>query len=116
MQEKQKVTLYIPPELHRRLKIQAAVDLQPMSALVERALVFYLEHPEIVEQVEAIHGKTHQVYACPECSTSVVVRDGELVSLKGQPGELPEEELPVNRVPAVNASDAGQGEEELVPC
>lgn len=116
MQDKQKVTLYIPPELHRRLKIQAAVDSQPMSALVERALVFYLENPDLIEQMEGGYGQTHQVYACPECSSSIVVRSGELVSLKGQPTLLPDEELPVERVAQVNTNPSQQGEEELVPC
>ncbi|MBD2311067.1 hypothetical protein H6G20_05120 [Desertifilum sp. FACHB-1129] len=114
MQEKQKVTLYLPPELHRRLKIQAAVDSQAMSAIVERAILLYLEHPEILEQVENAHGQTYQVHACPECSSSVVIRDGELISLKGQPSVLADEELPVKRVQSDSTSH--QGEEELVPC
>lgn len=46
MQNKQKVTLYIPPELHRRLKIKAAIDLDSMSSLVEKAIAFYLQYPE----------------------------------------------------------------------
>ena len=33
MQTKQKVTLYLSPELHRRLKIRSAVDSEPMSDL-----------------------------------------------------------------------------------
>jgi plasmid stability protein len=48
MQDKQKVTLYLPPGLHRQLKIRAAVDTDSMSAMVERAIVFYLRHPELV--------------------------------------------------------------------
>jgi len=116
MQEKQKVTLYLPPELHRRLKIQAAVDSQPMSAIVERAIHLYLEHPEILEQVEAAYGQTYQVHVCPECTSSVIMREGELVSLKGQPSVLTEEELPVKRVQSESASTSHQGEEELVPC
>ncbi len=56
MQDKHKVTLYLPPELHRQLKIRSAVDLEPMSAIAERALVFYLKHPEVVDEVEASQG------------------------------------------------------------
>ena len=36
MQDKQKVTLYLPPELHRELKIKAAVEAEPMSAHFSR--------------------------------------------------------------------------------
>lgn len=50
MQNKQKVTLYIPPKLHRQLKIRAAVDTESMSAIVEKAIVFYMEHSEVVEE------------------------------------------------------------------
>jgi len=50
MQAKQKVTLYLSPELHRRLKIRAAIDAEPMSELAERAIVFYLAHPELMKE------------------------------------------------------------------
>ncbi|MFW6264123.1 MAG: hypothetical protein ACOC3E_01195 [Cyanobacteriota bacterium] len=116
MQDKQKVTLYIPPGLHRQLKIRSAVDTESMSAIVEKAIQFYLKHPEVVEEVEANHGQTHRVYLCPECDSTVVNRDGELVSLTNQPGVL-SEELPVEQVhEEVNHHSDSQGEEELVPC
>ncbi|MBW4683193.1 MAG: hypothetical protein KME19_24370 [Microcoleus vaginatus WJT46-NPBG5] len=115
MQDKQKVTLYLPPELHRQLKIRAAVDSEPMSAIAERAIVFYLANPEVVDEVEASHGGAHRVYSCPECTNSVVLREGEMVSLKDQPGVLAEEGLSVERVQKVNSSPE-QGEQELVPC
>lgn len=95
MQDKQKVTLYLPPDLHRQLKIRAAVHAEPMSAIAERALDFYLGHPEVVEQTEAAYGSTHQVYACPECTTAVVIRAGEMVSLKEQPALLSDDGLKV---------------------
>ncbi len=116
MQEKQKVTLYIPPELHRRLKIKAAVDSDPMSAIVERAVVLYLDHPEIRELPKGAYGRTHRVHSCPECDGSLVMKDGELVSLKGKPTMLSEEKLQVLRVRSVKGSTASPGEEELVPC
>jgi hypothetical protein len=116
MQDKQKVTLYLPPGLYRQLKIRAAVDLDSMSAMVERAIVFYLRHPEVVDEVEASYGKTHQVYTCPECSSSVVLQSGEMVSLENQPSILAEE-LPVDKVrEEVSSRTDSQGEEELVPC
>ena len=97
MQDKHKVTLYLPPELHRQLKIRAAVDAEPMSALAERAIDFYLDHPEVVDRVEGeAYGSTHQVYACPECTTSMVIRSGELVALHDQPSTLSDDGLRVH--------------------
>jgi len=109
MQDKQKVTLYLPPGLHRQIKIRAAVDSESMSTIVERAIFFYLKHPEVVDEVEAAHGETHKVYSCPECTGSVVLRNGEMVSL-GNPPSVIGEELPVQKI------TKSQGEEELVPC
>ena len=116
MQNKQKVTLYIPPELHRRLKIKAAIDLDSMSSLVEKAIAFYLQHPERVEEIEAsAKGNTHQVHICPECETPMVMREGKMVSLENQPGAMPEE-FPLEVRREVSASDLSQGEEKLVTC
>ncbi len=114
MQDKQKVTLYLPPGLHRQLKIRAAVDLDSMSSLVERAIVFYLHHPEMVDEIEASYGKTHQVYTCPGCSTSVVLKGEEMISLNNQSSILADE-LPVEKVrEEVSSRTDSQGEEELV--
>jgi hypothetical protein len=87
MQDKQKVTLYLPPELHRQLKIRAAVDAEPMSDLAERAIGFFLKHPEVVEEFDA-YGSAHRIYNCPECDSSLTLRAGEMVSLGNQPGIL----------------------------
>lgn len=96
MQDKQKVTLYLKPELHRQLKIQAAVDCEPMSEIAERAIGFYLEHPEVVEETQASgFGSTHRVYDCPECSSPLVLRTGEMVSLREQPNVLEDEDIAV---------------------
>ncbi len=118
MQDKQKVTLYLPPELHRQLKIRAAVASEAMSALAEKALIFYLSHPEVVEHFGEGHGHTHQVYGCPECLAAVVVRDSELVALGRQLEIIVDDEISVERVPVqrVGAASNHQGEEELVPC
>ncbi len=90
MEEKQKVTLYLPPQLHRQLKIRSAVDADSMSNIVEKAVAFYLNHSEVVDGIEA-YGTTHQVYNCPECEHSVVIRDGEMVALGQKPGLLSED-------------------------
>lgn len=121
MQEKQKVTLYIPPQLHRQLKVKAAIEAEPMSALAERALSFYLNHSEAVERMES-YGHTHQLYACPECDSSLVLRQGELIALEKRPNVLSddsmsvEEELSVSKVLGDNYIHRPEGEEELVVC
>lgn len=116
MQDKQKVTLYLPPELHRQLKIRSAVDGEPMSSIAQRAIVFYLDNPEVVDDLGSPYGQAHRVYNCPECTTSVFMNEGELVSLKNQPGIIADaESMPRSRVER-NSSTDRQGEEELVPC
>ena len=115
MQSKQKVTLYIPPELHRRLKIKAAVDIESMSALVEKAISFYMKHPEKVDEIEAsVHGKTHQVHFCPECSAAVVEKDGKLVSLTSQAAVI-DDDIALKVDSATEGSEGSSGE-ELVSC
>ncbi|MUG97941.1 hypothetical protein F7734_38800 [Scytonema sp. UIC 10036] len=110
MQTKQKVTLYLSPELHRKLKIRSAVDSEPMSELAERALVFYLAHSELVD--EASYGRSHRVYSCPSCESSLVIRDGELAALGKQPGIIGQERISIEEMDETNQ----KGEEELVPC
>ena len=116
MQDKQKVTLYLPPELHRQLKIKAAVAAEAMSALAEKALVFYLAHPELVEQLEGVHGQTHRIYNCPECTSPVTLKDGEIVALGKQHNVTADEELPVSKAQRLGSAMGNQGEGELVPC
>ena len=106
MQDKQKVTLYLPSSLHRQLKIRAAVDAEPMSVLAERAICFYLSHSEVVERSEN-HGLTHQIYHCPACETPSVLRDGEMQSIS-QMSTVISEELIIS----LPQSD----ESLLVPC
>ena len=116
MQDKQKVTLYLPPDLHRKLKIRAAVDSESMSTIAEKAIGFYIDRSDAVDEIESSYGRVYRVYNCPECSSSVVIRDGELVSLKNQPSILAEEELSVEQVPEVGPKKERQEEEQLIPC
>jgi len=127
MQDKSKLTLYVPRELHRKLKIKAAVDGEAMSSIVERAIVFYLTHTHIVDEIETSagsvsHGQTHRVYNCPGCESSYVIREGELVSLAGHAGIVPDDSELVDRVSMAPSSESvakgfdRPGEESLVPC
>jgi hypothetical protein len=113
MQDKQKVTLYLSPELHRQLKVQAALHAEPMSEIAQRALEFYLAHPEVVNECGESHGQSHRVYSCPECTAPVVLREGEMMSLSKRSG-LVGEDLLLENVPV--EATGQQGEEQLVPC
>ena len=121
MQDKHKVTLYIPQELHRQLKVRSAVELEPMSALAERAIVFYLEHPGVVEDQESTYGQVHRLYGCPSCATSLVLRDGELASLHEQAAVAIEDSSVIER-PQIDCLSADfpeldqRDEGELVHC
>jgi hypothetical protein len=116
MQDKQKVTLYMPPGIHRQLRIRSAIDAESMSAIVERAIDFYLKHPDKVEAEEkSAYGKTHQVHICPECDAAMVIRDGQMLSLKDQPSVLTDE----SSLPLVDDSPTPADSDEeklLVPC
>jgi len=122
MQDKQKVTLYLPQRLHRQLKIRSAVESEPMSSMVERALAFYLEHSEVVEQYSESHGQTHRVYSCPACESPAVLRDGELVSLGSSASILEDDSLSIERAASLHRSanasstDETSDPEALVPC
>ncbi|NJP10132.1 MAG: hypothetical protein HC866_12160 [Leptolyngbyaceae cyanobacterium RU_5_1] len=113
-EDKQKVTLYLPQELHRQLKIRAAVDSETMTDIAQKAIVFYLSHPDVVDHYEVSYGQSHRVYSCPECSTHLVLHDGNVASLRSQPSVVVDENLPVES-PHVLGVDS-QGEESLVPC
>lgn len=117
MQDKQKVTLYIPPELHRQLKIKAAVDSESMSTIAEKAIAFYMNHSPEVDEIESSYGRSHRVYTCPECYSEVIIRDGEMVALNHQATVLiSDEELPLEQVQKIQASKEHKPQEQLVTC
>lgn len=118
MQDKQKVTLYLPPELHRQMKIRAALDSETMTDIAQRAIAFYLSHAELVDGYEGVmHGQAHRVYTCAECSSPSVLQGDQLISLRTQSDVLIEEKLPSVTVKSVSSRNAEvQGEGSLVPC
>ncbi len=84
MQDQQngtKVTLYLPQELHKQLKVRSALEGETMSNLAGKAIDFYLSHSDIVDNYSQ-QGNTHRVYNCPTCTDAVLLRQGELVSVK----------------------------------
>jgi hypothetical protein len=114
MQDKHKVTLYLPPELHRQLKVKAAVDFEPMSTIAERAIVFYLTHSDVVDEVEMSHGQANRIYDCPQCSSPLVVRDGEMAIVGDQGSVLLEENVPAAALPEAQVGSDQRDEGELV--
>lgn len=114
MQDKHKVTLYLPYDLHRQLKVRSAVDGEAMSSLAERALDFYLSHSDVVERFEC-YGQAHRTYSCPSCSAPVVFREDELVAIESH-ACLHEESLALEEVPDVVPESVRSDEGELVPC
>ncbi len=120
MSGKNKVTLYIPSDLHRKLKIKAAVESEPMSAIAERAIIFYLSNPHVIGEVESAQGNSHRVYSCPECESDFLLQEGEVVQLNDQPGVIQEDSdlgLPSDIDKAViEAGHERHGREHLVPC
>ncbi|WP_041596112.1 CopG family transcriptional regulator [Halothece sp. PCC 7418] len=119
MSDKQKVTLYLPPDVHRNLKIKAATGGESMSGLVEQAVVFYLNHSEVVEEVEQQeHGQTYRLYECPQCESPLIMQDGELTPLESQP-TVKTEDIATEQVSQqvkTADTDQSQDQEQLVPC
>jgi hypothetical protein len=110
-----KVTLYLPHELHRQLKIRSAVDGEAMSAIAERALDFYINRAEVVNEYSVSCGQTHRVYNCPGCAESMVMRNGELLTLAEAVSPAQFDSLTMEVAEVV--PETSQPEEgELVPC
>lgn len=116
MPAKQKITLYISDDLHRQFKIRSAIDGETMSSMAQRAIAFYLTHPEAVEETGETHGQTHRVHACPKCDAAVALRDGELAVISSR-AEQPFEELTkLERVPELSCDSLSLDEGELIGC
>lgn len=77
--DKTQVTLYISPDVHKKLKITSAVTSVYMSTLAEKAIEFYLEHGDIIET--SGYGHTHRLHQCPECHHPLVFREGNLTKV-----------------------------------
>ena len=86
-----------------------------MSALVEKAVAFYMQFPEKVDEIKSsVHGKTHQIHMCPDCDAPMVMRDGEMVSLSSR-STVVKESIPLE---VANRAEGNvkPNEEELVSC
>ncbi|MEL6326850.1 MAG: hypothetical protein AAFQ61_08095, partial [Cyanobacteria bacterium J06626_23] len=126
-----KVTLYLPDDLHRQLKVRSALEREPMSALAQKALNFYLAHSEVVESFRT-YGQTYRVYSCPECEAALTLQSEGLSAVKSHaclheaavardevPDRVPDvvpDVLPVSVKADAESGDASPDESELVPC
>lgn len=116
-QKATKVTLYLPPDLHRQLKIRSAVEGEAMSSIAKRAIDFYLAHGDVVaESLEASFGQSHRIHSCPSCASSMVLRDGEMVEVGQLTGSSHSSTLDEAIVPEVVAGSGSREEGELVVC
>lgn len=119
-QKATKVTLYLPTDLHRQLKIRSAVEGEAMSSIAKRALDFYLAHgDELADALESSLGQTHRIHNCPSCESSLVFREGELVEVAQVVGPASAGVVVPDVVVASSSSreESGSREEgELVVC
>jgi hypothetical protein len=115
-QKSAKVTLYLPHDLHRQLKIRSAVEGEAMSSIAKRAIDFYLANPGVVEDSSAF-GHTHVIYNCPSCSTSVVLHQGELVEVsRVSCSDVDDTLVGTAEMASMTVSSGQKDEGELVVC
>lgn len=116
-QKATKVTLYLPPDLHRQLKIRSAVEGEAMSSIAKRAIGFYLAHGDVVaESLESSLGQTHRIHSCPSCASPMVLREGELVEIASIGAAQINDSLGAAIVPEVVPNSGSREEGELVVC
>lgn len=118
MSAKQKVTLYISDDLHRQVKVRSALDGEPMSAIAQRAIEFYLAHADVVAQTNCDRvGKTHRIHACPKCATPVVMRESGLSLVQSSAGEQFESmTADLEALPELVSESSSVGEGDLIVC
>ncbi len=120
MPAKQKVTLYLPDELHRQFKIRSAIDGETMSLMAQRAIEFYLSSVEgnanLLGESSDGYGQSHRIHACPKCAASVAMKGDEL-ALIHEHSELGPVVLPdLDRISELSASSKSPDEGELITC
>ena len=117
MPDKQKVTLYISDDLHRQFKIRSAVDGETMSSMAQRALEFYLNNAELVDNTAGeVHGKAHQVHSCPDCSSAIALKDGELVLVREHAHQVLGDLDDLDCLPKLDRKLERLDEGELITC
>lgn len=122
MPAKQKVTLYIPDDLHRQFKIRSAVDGETMSSIAQRAIEFYIGHADVVEGSGKVQGQTkgqtHRIHSCPQCDASVAVQEEGLVLMQSHAttSKGSEELIDLDRIVELNSDACSPDGGELITC
>ena len=118
MPAKQKVTLYIPDDLHRQFKIRSAVDGETMSSIAQRAIEFYIGHADVVEGSGKVQDQTRCIHSCPQCDASVAVREEGLVLMRSHASTSKgsEELIDLDRIVELNSDACSPDEGELITC
>lgn len=111
MPDKQKVTFYLPDELHRQFKIRAAVDGETMSSMAQQAIEFYMNNAELVESSDHVHGDAHRIHNCPECNAAVTVQEDGLSLVAFHGAKVVDELADLSAIPSLGC-DAGEGSNE----
>jgi hypothetical protein len=113
---KQKVTLYISDDLHRQVKIRSAIDGETMSSIAQRAIEFYLDHPDAVKGSNEVQGQTHRIYACPRCTAPVALREDGLALIQSHSNQQFEDITDLERIVELSSEPCSPDERELIPC
>jgi hypothetical protein len=112
-----KVTLYLPSDLHRQLKIRSAVEGEAMSSLAQQAISFYLAHSDLIaEYSEGRMGHAHRVYDCPSCTASLVLKDQELMNVREVVSQSVRSSLHSSDISDLILDSSQRDEGELVVC
>jgi hypothetical protein len=118
--DKQKVTLYMPDGLHRQFKVRSALEGETMSAMAQRAIEFYLDHADVVDNLDALQshicGQTYRIHACPKCAASLCVGEDGLTLMKAHTEQHFKELTGLDRIAELNSDSCSPDEGELITC
>ena len=112
-----KVTLYLPSETHRQLKIHSAIEGEAMSSIAQRAIDFYLSKSDLViNGLQDSKGQTHRIYDCPCCTAPLVLKDTALVEVVKLSSCSDSPTLTESAMSGMAIDSNQLGEGELVVC
>jgi hypothetical protein len=120
MPDKQKFTIYIPDDLHRQFKVRSALEGETMSAMAQRALEFYLQHADVVDNLDALqsqaYGQTYRIHSCPKCAVALSMGEDGLALVKVRAEQQFEELTGLERIAELNPDSCSPDEGELITC
>jgi len=76
-----------------------------------------LTHSDVVDEVEVSHGQANKIYDCPHCSSSLLLREGEMAVVGDRRSVLLEESVSTSSTLSEAHICSDQRDEgELVIC